>query len=318
MSKKSPKKLILVLLLLLPLIVTLFTREPPVLEGQVKFAVDPVFLLRYNGLSALEEMYNIQFPSIYEMAIGLTHEALRQEDVDIGMGYTTDGKIKELDLIALEDDLDFFPANNPALVVRRDVLEMYPEIREVMNDIISKLHADTMIQLNYLVDIEELDLFDVASNFLLEHQIPLEKKVIDTETTPLIIGSMQFTEHQILNSLTIKALEAKGVPVQEKTYLIQTEENQRTDLLEGHIDMYWEYLETGMNLLFEEEREEKDIQEVFHQLAIKDAENDIIWLDYAPFSSSYTIIMRREHAEDLGITSLSELAEWMRETKKEP
>lgn len=309
--QKTPFKLLLIVAVILPLFLALLIREPAPLEGQIRFAVDPAFMLSYNGLSALEELYNVEFPTVYELAIGLTHEALRQKDVDIGMGFTTDGKMKELDLIALKDDLGFFPANNPALVVRRDALEKHPQIPGVIHTIVSKLHADTMIHLNYAVDIEERDPFDVALDWLLEHNLLPKKQEIEAEATPLIIGSMLFTEHQVLSSLIIMALKYEGIPIYEKTYLLQTDETYRSHLLAGDIDMYWEYLRRGWGYLFEEKEDLNDTQEVFLELARKDAENEIIWLDYAPFSSSYTIIMRKEHAKDLGITTLSELAQWL-------
>ena len=92
-------------------------------EFQVKFAANYEFVVHEDGLNALKEYYGIQFDEVYEMAIGLTHEALRAGDVDVAKGFATDGKIKELDLVNLKDDKELFPAYHPAPIIRKEILQ---------------------------------------------------------------------------------------------------------------------------------------------------------------------------------------------------
>lgn len=315
MSKKA------IILSLISLLSILFfggckTEEPEVPRQEVSSAIDPDFLGMDNGLRIIEETYQFQFDIIYEMTVGLTHEALYRGDVDVGIGYPTDGKIKELNLIQLEDDQNVFPANNPALVVHKEVLEMYPQLGEIMKEIIKRLDANTMVALNYKTDLQKKNPHDVARTWLLENNFMEQEERIVTSENRIIMGTTLFKEHQLLTNLTIIALENAGIPIQEKTYLLKKPQTQRTELLADQIHMYWEYLSEGLQHLFEEEMIVTDAQKAFEILTQEDAVNDIVWLQYAPYNSNYTFIMRREHAQELGIFTFSDLAEWITRVQK--
>jgi len=142
--------------------------------NEVDFATDHEFMVREDGYPALQELYGFEFDQVYDMAIGLTHEALRDGDVDVAMGFATDGKIAELGLVNLEDDRGFFPVYNPAPVIRLEMLEEYPEIEGLLSEVAALLDTDTMIQLNYTVEVEGEEPRDVARDFLLEHGLITE------------------------------------------------------------------------------------------------------------------------------------------------
>jgi len=135
---------------------------------EVEFAAVHEFMVREDGLPALEETYGFAFDEVHDMAIGLTHEALRNGEVDAAMSFATDGKIEELDLVNLEDDKKFFPVYNAAPVFRAEVLEQFPEIEDIMADIAPRLDDETMIYLNYRVDVEGYEPDEVAEEWLLE------------------------------------------------------------------------------------------------------------------------------------------------------
>ena len=45
---------------------------------------------------------------------------------------------------------------------------------------------------------------------------------------------------------------------------------------------------------------------------------DLIWLEPLGFSNSYTLTMRRQHAERLGIHTISDLAAYIRKQQQAP
>lgn len=135
---------------------------------EVIIAAEHEFMVREDGFPALGELYGFEFDGVADMAIGLTHVALRDGDVDVAMGFATDGKIAELGLVNLVDDRQFFPVYSPAPVIRADCLEEFPEAEELLNQIGPLLDTETMIHLNYLVEVEEEDPKDVARQWLLE------------------------------------------------------------------------------------------------------------------------------------------------------
>ncbi len=141
--------------------------------GEFIFGVDHEFTARPDGLPALEEVYGfkVEGESLAVMDAGILYKSLLEEQVDTGMGFSTDGRIAAYDFVNLVDDKDFFPVYNPAAVLRKETIEANPEIVDILNEIASKLDNDTMIEMNYLVDIEEMEPKAVAEDWLREQGI---------------------------------------------------------------------------------------------------------------------------------------------------
>jgi len=137
-------------------------------SGKLLFAVDHEFTARPDGLPALEEAYGFKFgeDSLKIMELGIVYKTLKDEAVDLGMGFATDGRIAAFDLVNLEDDKHFFPVYNPSAVVKKEVLDNNPEMAELLGKIAKKLDTETMTELNYQVDIEEKDPKEVAEEWL--------------------------------------------------------------------------------------------------------------------------------------------------------
>jgi len=133
------------------------------------WGIDHEFAERVDGLPGLAEHYgmNINNENIKTMEAGLAYESLDRGQTDITMVFATDGKIKKYNLVVLEDDKNFFPVYNICVCIRKDILDKYPEIREILKPI-SKLDNETMTELNYQVDATGLPARLVAKNFLKE------------------------------------------------------------------------------------------------------------------------------------------------------
>jgi osmoprotectant transport system substrate-binding protein len=143
---------------------------------------DEEWTVRPDGYPALQEKYGFAFKeeNVHAMEIGVTYKALRDGECDLAMGFATDGRIAAWGLFNLEDDKFFFPVYNPAPVVRKEVLDKYPELADILAPIAKALDTDTMTYLNSVVDVgedqeldtgDEQDPKDVACNFLLENDL---------------------------------------------------------------------------------------------------------------------------------------------------
>tara|TARA_R110000824_G_scaffold208405_8_gene394112 strand:- start:916 stop:1800 length:885 start_codon:yes stop_codon:yes gene_type:complete len=121
----------------------------------------------------------------------------------------------------------------------------------------------------------------------------------------LNVGGKNFTEQLILASMTSQYLEGKGYDVDERSgmgtsVLRQAQEN-------GQIDLYWEY--TGTSLISYNKVEEKLSPEAtYERVKQLDAEKGLVWLAPSDANNTYALAMRENHAESLGITSISDLA----------
>ena len=99
---------------------------------------------------------------------GLVYKALKEKQVDVSMGFATDGRIEDFGFITLEDDKSYFPIYNPAPVVREEVLKRYPEIRNILKPLSERLTTDEMRKLNAMVDIEHQKISEVAMDWLVK------------------------------------------------------------------------------------------------------------------------------------------------------
>ena len=100
------------------------------------------------------------------MDIGLKYEAIGSGEIDVVNAFSTDGLLKQYDLKVLRDDQNFFPSYQAATLIRQETLDMYPELKEVLNKLAGQISDDEMVELNYLVEKENLDPKEVARKFL--------------------------------------------------------------------------------------------------------------------------------------------------------
>jgi osmoprotectant transport system substrate-binding protein len=136
-------------------------------EG-MKLASTAEFLTRADGLRPLQRAYGFEFMSgnVVAMEPGAVHSALRRSDFDVGVVFSTDGRISATNLIILEDDQSFFPSYLLAPVVRQPTLERYPAIKPILESLSAQLENETMAALNAAVDLEGRKIEDVARTFL--------------------------------------------------------------------------------------------------------------------------------------------------------
>jgi osmoprotectant transport system permease protein len=127
------------------------------------------FQNRTDGLSGLTELYNLNFKKTIGIDGSSRYIALTQNDTQVTDSFATDGLLKKYDLIVLEDDKNFFPGYYAVPIVRSEVLEKYPEIEPVLDELGQLLTNDVMIELNYKVDEEQMEPELVATQFLKEH-----------------------------------------------------------------------------------------------------------------------------------------------------
>lgn len=126
------------------------------------------FLSRKDGFSGLAETYNLRFAESPKlMDVERVYPALKDKQVDLVVGNSTDGQIGRLDLVILKDDRLFFPPYQAVPVVRQQTLQKHPELREVFQNLSGKISAPEMQRLNFQVEAEKKDVKQVVEQFLL-------------------------------------------------------------------------------------------------------------------------------------------------------
>ena len=97
---------------------------------------------------------------------GAIYSATDNGTCTFGEVFTTDGRIKALDLTVLEDDKAFFPKYNVAPVVTEAVMEAFPAVADLFAPVTAALTDDVLIELNAQVDVDGKDPADVAIAWL--------------------------------------------------------------------------------------------------------------------------------------------------------
>ncbi|MDT8895907.1 glycine betaine ABC transporter substrate-binding protein [Halomonas sp. I1] len=129
----------------------------------------------------------------------------------------------------------------------------------------------------------------------------------------IVVGGKNFTEQQILASMTAQYLEGLGHEVESRAgmgsaVLRQAQEN-------GQIDLYWEY--TGTSLInYNDVTESLSPDETYQRVKALDGEKGLVWLEPSEANNTYALAMREESVEETGIDSLSRLAEAVNDGKE--
>ncbi|MDW7660186.1 MAG: glycine betaine ABC transporter substrate-binding protein, partial [Bacillota bacterium] len=90
------------------------------------------------------------------------------DDVNVALVYGTDGSLPDLDLVVLDDPLSIPPVFEPSVIVRAEVLEKYPEIKEIIEDVFDTLTLENLQLMNKKVIVDGLSPKDVAKEHLVE------------------------------------------------------------------------------------------------------------------------------------------------------
>jgi osmoprotectant transport system substrate-binding protein len=140
-------------------------KTAPTPEGW-RLGVGYEFQSRPDGLRGLEATYGLKFAGEPRtMDLGLLYRALSSNQVDMVAGNSTDGPIRALGFVVLEDDKHYFPPYEAVPLAREDSLHRHPGIQVAMDRLAGKVSADEVRAMNYAVDSEHRDVADVVREF---------------------------------------------------------------------------------------------------------------------------------------------------------
>ncbi|EHJ08165.1 osmoprotectant ABC transporter substrate-binding protein [Staphylococcus simiae] len=122
-----------------------------------------------DGYQGFKKEYGFDFGTIRPMQIGLVYDALNSGNLDVALGYSTDGRIAAYDLKVLKDDKHFFPPYDASAVATNELLRKHPEVKKSINKLAGKISTKEMQRLNYEADGQGKEPAVVAEEFLKKH-----------------------------------------------------------------------------------------------------------------------------------------------------
>jgi osmoprotectant transport system permease protein len=141
------------------------------------------FIERLDGLPGLQETYGLKFREVAGMQETLKYQATARGDLDLLDVYTTDGRLAVYDFLVLEDDRQFFPPYDAAVLVRGETLQRHPELAPVLSLLTNALPPDQMRKYNLRVQEQGLPVTQVAHEILQDLHL-----LTDSPTLPPTTG----------------------------------------------------------------------------------------------------------------------------------
>ena len=154
-------------------------------EGKIETFVDFEFSVRPDGLSALEKFYDFKMAksTLRTGTPGASLIALKRDKTHVAMVFGTDASIAKYAWHVYSDDKSFFPPYDLTPYVRKEALDKYPEIADILNKLVAtfpgggKPSTPEIVaecqkawqKLNAEVDIERMEPTEVAHQYLREH-----------------------------------------------------------------------------------------------------------------------------------------------------
>lgn len=155
-------------------------------KDELRVGVDTGWLDRPgDGYQGFQDLYGFGFKDIRPMEIGLVYDAVYNKNMDLVLGYSTDGRIDAYDLTILQDDKRLFPPYETSPAVTKKLLQAYPELSTVLLKLEGEITSEIMQKLNRKADEGHIEPNVVAREFLEENNYFEAKQVVPLKDRPL-------------------------------------------------------------------------------------------------------------------------------------
>lgn len=151
--------------------------------GELIFGAEHEFFSEEGSMkfNPFVKFYDLKFKEANPVDIGLKYSAVESGNIDVTVVYATDGLNKKANLKILEDDRQYFPEYNGALLVRADLFERFeedaPDLKDILNQLADNITDAEMVDMTYAIDVDGKDVAEVAAEFLESKGLEYERKI---------------------------------------------------------------------------------------------------------------------------------------------
>ena len=138
------------------------------IESTLRAGFSYEFMDRKDGYPGLIDSYHLAMlpQNVSRMEHSLSYQAIDQNAVDVIDVYSTDAKIKKLNLKLLRDDHNYFPVYQAVWVARSSFVEAHPREWQALRSLEGKISEQAMLDMNAQADIQKLPFDKIAARFL--------------------------------------------------------------------------------------------------------------------------------------------------------
>ncbi len=211
-------------------------------------------------------------------------------------------------LVALEDDKDLQLADNVVPAVNAQAAQAQPALLPALNAVSGALTTDDLVEMNAAVDVERQSAEEVAAAWVEESGVT---QGLQQGSGPVAVGGAGFTESTILANIYADVLGAAGFDASVRE--VGSRELYLQALIDGaEIQAFPEYLATVTEFLEGDESTQvasPDADETLQALQPLAEQNGLVFGEPADAVDQNAFAVTQEFADQLGVTTLSELAE---------
>ncbi|HEX6419594.1 MAG TPA: ABC transporter substrate-binding protein [Acidimicrobiales bacterium] len=122
-------------------------------------------------IPGLRDVYGLDMSDNFTpLDAGLVATSLEEGAIDVGLLFSTDGRIDSEGWVLLEDDQQMLAADNVFPVASQDVVDAYgDDVVGLLEDISAELDTEGLIEMNRRYDVDKDNAEDIAADWLEEH-----------------------------------------------------------------------------------------------------------------------------------------------------
>ena len=124
-------------------------------------------------IPGLQNVYGLDMSSNFTpLDAGVVLTSLQEGAVDVGLLFSTDGRIASENLVLLEDDQHMLAADNVFPVLTQELVDAYgDDLTSVLDDISAQLTTEDLTELNRRFDVDREDADAIAESWLSDHDL---------------------------------------------------------------------------------------------------------------------------------------------------
>ena len=256
---------------------------------------------------------------IAPLALALLFTAACGESGSSGTGGSTDSDESQASgetcapvpgdqLVVLEDDQQLQNADNVIPAVNAAAAEANPALLPALDAVSAVLTTEDLVNMNAAVDVERQSAEDVAAAFVEESGVT---DGLEQGSGAIAVGGAGFTESIVLANVYANVLTAAGFDASVRE--VGSRELYLAALQEGtEIQAFPEYLATATEFLEGDEANQVasgDVDATLEALQPLAEEAGLVFGEPADAVDQNAFAVTQEFADQLGVTTLSELAE---------
>ena len=144
------------------------------ITNKLKGGMTLEFIDRGDGFKGIKKLYGIDFP-VKSMEPALRYQAIDQNKVNIVDAYSTDSELRQYHLSILKDNKHNFPIYQGAPLMSNDFARRHPQVVRSLNKLAGKITEKQMQEMNYEVNVKNIDPGQVAHHYLVKQHLLKEK-----------------------------------------------------------------------------------------------------------------------------------------------